>query len=269
MREGLLYAGTERGVYVSFDDGDALAAAADEPAGDLGARPRGQGRRSRDRHARPRLLDPRRRVAAAAGGRDGAGRDAGCSRPRRAVRLRHGRVRRHAVPEGRAGRARTRRTARTSTTCSALPRRSRSRSSIRDAAGAEVRRYSSADAAARGRSSPGSASRPEWQRTPVRARGDAGAATASCGRSATRRAAALAHAARSADGVWAPPGRYWWNCTVDGRTLTQPLEVRPDPARRRSRRGLRRAVRAGAANRGRARARRGRRRRRHAPSRPR
>lgn len=32
-----------------------------------------------------------------------------------------------------------------------------------------------------------------------------------------------------ADGVWAPPGRYTVELTVDGKSYRQPLEVRPDP----------------------------------------
>ena len=60
MRRGLLFAGTERAVYVSFDDGDALAAAPAQHAGtsirDLVI----HGRRHRGRHARPLVLDPRR-----------------------------------------------------------------------------------------------------------------------------------------------------------------------------------------------------------------
>jgi len=32
-----------------------------------------------------------------------------------------------------------------------------------------------------------------------------------------------------ADGVWVPPGRYTVALTVDGKRLTQPLTVRPDP----------------------------------------
>jgi photosystem II stability/assembly factor-like uncharacterized protein len=32
-----------------------------------------------------------------------------------------------------------------------------------------------------------------------------------------------------ANGVWAPPGRYTIELTVDGKTLTQPLDVLPDP----------------------------------------
>ena len=41
--------------------------------------------------------------------------------------------------------------------------------------------------------------------------------------------AALADGDPYADGVWAPPGRYQVVLTVDGRRLAQPLEVRPDP----------------------------------------
>jgi photosystem II stability/assembly factor-like uncharacterized protein len=46
-RRGLLFAGTERGVWVSFNDGAQLAVGCSEPAAGAGARPRHQGRRSR------------------------------------------------------------------------------------------------------------------------------------------------------------------------------------------------------------------------------
>ena len=42
-RPGLLYAGTETGVYVSFDDGGVVALDAGQPAGRPGLRPGGQG----------------------------------------------------------------------------------------------------------------------------------------------------------------------------------------------------------------------------------
>ncbi len=54
--KGLLYAATELRVYVSFNDGDAVAAAAEQYAGHFGARHRGAWRRSGRRHSRPRLL---------------------------------------------------------------------------------------------------------------------------------------------------------------------------------------------------------------------
>ena len=65
-RRDLLFAGTERGVYVSFDAGSIVAVAAAQPSGvpitDLAVRER----RSRRRDARPVVLDPRRHLAAAA-----------------------------------------------------------------------------------------------------------------------------------------------------------------------------------------------------------
>ncbi len=66
QRRGLLFAGTEQAVYVSFDDGDSWQSAADQHARDVDPRPRDQGRRSRRRHARARLLDPRRHQPAPA-----------------------------------------------------------------------------------------------------------------------------------------------------------------------------------------------------------
>ncbi len=41
--------------------------------------------------------------------------------------------------------------------------------------------------------------------------------------------AALAESETDGDGVWAPPGRYVVELVVDGRTFTQPLTVAPDP----------------------------------------
>ena len=67
---GLLYAGTEFGIFVSFDNG-ALAAAAAEPAGDAGHRHPGASRRSRHRDDGAVVLDHGRHHAAAA---DGGGR---------------------------------------------------------------------------------------------------------------------------------------------------------------------------------------------------
>ena len=65
VRRGLLYAGTETGVYVSFDDGahwQSLQLNLPRASvRDLAV----QGQRPHRRHAWPRLLDPRRRVAAA------------------------------------------------------------------------------------------------------------------------------------------------------------------------------------------------------------
>ena len=71
-RRGLLFAGSEQAVYVSFDDGGALAVAAAEHAGDVDSRSRDQGRRPGGRHARAQLLDSGRHHAAAAVARGAA-----------------------------------------------------------------------------------------------------------------------------------------------------------------------------------------------------
>jgi hypothetical protein len=98
---------------------------------------------------------------------------------------------------------------------------------IRDAAGREVRRYSSADQLpAVDLARLGSA--PEWVERPV-----ALAAAPGFHRFVwpLRYAAppALARGNAFANGVWAPPGRYVVELTVDGRVFSQPLEVQPDP----------------------------------------
>ncbi len=101
-KRGLLYASTENGVYVSFDDGEQLAVAAAESAGLVGARSDREGRRRRGGDARARLLDSRRHHAAATDRRqDGRARrravQAG-GRLARALEHQH----RHAVAQGRA-----------------------------------------------------------------------------------------------------------------------------------------------------------------------
>ena len=75
-RAGLLYAGTERGVWVSFDDGAKLADAQAQSADRACPRSRDQGRRSHRRNSRALLLDTRRsfRIEADASG------DYACSR---------------------------------------------------------------------------------------------------------------------------------------------------------------------------------------------
>ncbi len=73
VKRGLLYAATETGVFVSFDDGRTLAEPAAQSAALARSRPGGQGRRSGGRHPWPLILDSRRRDAIAAGrGRGGS-----------------------------------------------------------------------------------------------------------------------------------------------------------------------------------------------------
>ena len=70
VRRGLLYAGTQHGAYISFDDGERVAAVQERPARYAGGGPRGREERAGHRHARPQLLrDGRHRRAAPAGHR--------------------------------------------------------------------------------------------------------------------------------------------------------------------------------------------------------
>ena len=63
IRRGLLYCGTETGVWVSLDDGGSWERLRRESAGDADPRPDRQGRRSRRGHPRAVVLDPRRPLA--------------------------------------------------------------------------------------------------------------------------------------------------------------------------------------------------------------
>ncbi len=83
VRRGLLYAATETGAFVSFDDGDELAVAAAQHASGLRPRPGGARRRPGGRDPRPRVLGPRRRRAAARAGREPGRRRAAVRAARR------------------------------------------------------------------------------------------------------------------------------------------------------------------------------------------
>ena len=87
-RHGLLFAGTERAVWVSFDDGERWQPLQLNLPGDLDARPDRQGRRPRRRDARTLLLDPGRRHAAAAGDTGSGGAEAFLFRPQVTHRIR-------------------------------------------------------------------------------------------------------------------------------------------------------------------------------------
>ena len=85
MRKGLLYAGGEFGMYVSFDDGAALAVAAVEPARHAGHRSRRVPGRPGALDQRSIVLDPGRRHAASRTGGAARSRPRICSR--RATRI--------------------------------------------------------------------------------------------------------------------------------------------------------------------------------------
>jgi photosystem II stability/assembly factor-like uncharacterized protein len=98
---------------------------------------------------------------------------------------------------------------------------------IRDAAGKLVRQYSSADAPPKHDvATAGTA--PEWFTTPSTLAADAGLHRFIW---PLRYPAlpALGGGDAYADGAWAPPGDYIVALTVDGKTYTQPLTVVPDP----------------------------------------
>ena len=66
-RKGLLYAATQHGVYISYDDGAPLAEPHAQHARRAGGRPGRRSQRTGDRLARPRLLGARQHRAAASG----------------------------------------------------------------------------------------------------------------------------------------------------------------------------------------------------------
>ena len=91
-RRGLLYASTEKGVYVSFDDGERWQSLRLNLPAELDSGSHRQGRRPCRRDARARVLDPRRhRTAASAAAVDSR-------RGRRALQARR-RVARPLEPE--------------------------------------------------------------------------------------------------------------------------------------------------------------------------
>jgi photosystem II stability/assembly factor-like uncharacterized protein len=99
--------------------------------------------------------------------------------------------------------------------------------SILDANGALVRRYSSADPRPN-RDPAKSASAPEWIATPAHLETSAGMHRF-VWPIRYAKPAALAESDTDTDGVWAPPGRYTIELAVDGRTLREPLVIVPDP----------------------------------------
>jgi len=226
VRQGLLFAGTERGVEVSFDDGDLWQSLQlDLPAtsvrdlevkgNDLVIATHGRGFWILDDIARLRQIKP-----------DLLARGAWLFAPSAAVRLR---------PEGFTG--------------TPLPKEEPAAANpppgaavdyllaqapsepvvltIRDARGDAVRRYTSEDRPPDVDLSTVH-STPDWVARPV---------TLSAAPGGHRfvwplrfpAPPALGHGDPFADGVWAPPGRYTVELEVDGMLFRQALEVAPDP----------------------------------------
>ena len=211
-------------MYVSFDDGE-LAAAAAEPAAHVRPRHRGQGRRRGDRDARARDSGSWTTCRCC----DNWVRQVRLHRPRLFVPATAVRVR----TQGFSGtpfpkdEPRGENPPPGAVIDYALASAAQEVTlTVTDGAGVEARRYSSAD-----RARPPDLSRltsaPEWvPRSP----------TLSAAAGFHRLVWPLRYAPRVTgrrgipeDGVWAPPGRYTIALTVDGEKLTAALEVGPDP----------------------------------------
>jgi len=213
VRAGLLYAGTEKGVYVSFDDGDrwqplqanlpvTSVRDIDVHGDDLVIATHGRAFWVLDDVA------PLRQIDAAV-----AGRAAWLCRPAEAVRLRPAGFLGTPFPKDEA--------AASNPPAGALLdyvlKRPAQRVTleIHDEQGALVRRYGSADAP-KAPPVPDLSVAPEWKpaATPL-------PTTAGMHR--------FVWPLRDADDVWMPPGRYSVVLDVDGARSTQPLTVAPDP----------------------------------------
>ena len=225
VRRGLLYAGTEKGVYVSFDDGGSwqslqrnlpITSVRDlEVHGDdLVVATHGRAFWVMDDVA------PLRQASAVATGDEPV-----LFAPAVAVRMRPAGFTGTPMPKDEALAANP-----PAGACLDYVLRAPAKSvaiEIRDAQNALVRRYTSADASPRIDLSR-LVTAPEWTRTPI------GLATSPgmhrfvwplryASRQAQRGGGAFA------DGVWAPPGRYTVVLEVDGQRASQPLVVAPDP----------------------------------------
>jgi len=226
VRRGLLYAGTEKGVYVSFDDGDhwqplqrGLPATSvrdlEVHGADLVIATHGRGFYILDDVAALRQADAK---VAAAG--------AWLYAPSDAVRVHHPEFTGTPLPKDEPMAANPPDGAVIDYVLKAAPK-SALTLEIVDAAGGVVRRYSSDD-----QPKPADLAKldtaPEWQKQPVTLSTQAGMHRFVW---PLRHAAppALSEGNPYADGVWAPPGRYTVALTVDGQRLTQPLTVKPDP----------------------------------------
>jgi photosystem II stability/assembly factor-like uncharacterized protein len=226
VRRGLLYAGTEKGAYVSFDDGEhwqplqnglPMTSVRDLEVhdADLVIATHGRGFYILDDVAALRQVDDK--VAAAV---------AWLYAPTDAVRVHRSEFTGTPLPKDEPMAANPPDGAYIDYTLKAVPKAAVTLEIV-DAGGAVVRRYSSDDQPPAGDPAKMETA-PEWKRLPV---------TLSAAPGMHRfvwplrqaAPAALAEGNKFADGVWMPPGHYTVALTVDGQGLTQPLNVKPDP----------------------------------------
>jgi hypothetical protein len=221
-RKGLLYAGTEKGVYVSFDDGDhwqplqlnlpvTSVRDLDVHGEDLVIATHGRAFWVLDGLAPLRQLDAKVEGAAA-----------WLFKPADAVRFRPAGFTGSPMPKDEAMAANPAPGAYLDYVLKGAAKQVTLE--IRDEKGGLVRRYTSADAAPKTDLSKLTIA-PQWVQPP---------STLSTAAGMHRFVWPLRYAALNAahayqDGVWAPPGRYTAVLDVDGTRLTQPLTVEPDP----------------------------------------
>jgi photosystem II stability/assembly factor-like uncharacterized protein len=222
VRKGLLYAGTEKGVYVSFDDGDrwqplqanlpvTSVRDIDVHGDDVVIATHGRAFWVLDGVTPLRQLDARVEGAAA-----------WLFAPAAAIRMRPAGFTGTPMPKDEATAANPAPGAFIDYVLKAGARRVTLE--IRDGQGGLVRRYSSADAAPKTDLAKLSIA-PQWVEPP---------STLSASPGLHRFVWPLRYSAAAggdvwADGAWAPPGRYTAVLEVDGTRLTQPLTVAPDP----------------------------------------
>ena len=241
-RKGLLFAGTEREVYVSFDDGDHWQSLRLNMPADVDPRSDRQGRRPVvGTHGRGFwILDditPLRQIDATS-----PRADALLFKPQTALSRALEHEHRHAAAARRSRRRRIRPTARSSTTTSARTRSGPVTLEILDAAGAVVRHYSSSDPERAGRSATcrcrptGTARRAACPRppgciaslwdmhyTPLPGGGGRGGLPIA--------AVAARHARPRRIRSGRAPGQYTVRLTVDGKTLHAAADAEDGPAR--------------------------------------
>jgi photosystem II stability/assembly factor-like uncharacterized protein len=225
-RRGLLYAGTEKGVYVSFDDGDhwqplqhglPVTSVRDLEVhdDDLVIATHGRGFYILDD------LAPLRQADAQV-----AGATAWLYAPSDAVRVRHAEFLGTPLPRDEPMAPNPPDGACIDYVLKAAPAKPITLDIV--AANGDVVRHYASDVQPKAIDLAKIETAPEWQKQPVTL-----ATTPGMHRFVwpLRQAApgALAEGNAYADGVWAPPGQYTVALTVDGQKLTQPLTVRPDP----------------------------------------